>query len=36
MHTAFCSYQERIRDRGRLFTSVPKASARATAMRMAE
>src|SRR3989339_866066 len=36
MTTAFCSYQERISDRGREFTSVLKASARAKAIFTAE
>src|SRR3990172_7535047 len=34
--TAFCSYQERIMDRGRSLTPIPKALARATAIWMAE
>ena len=34
--TAFCSYHETIKDNGRPFTSVPNASARALAIRIAE
>ena len=34
--TAFCSYQDKIMDKGKLFTSVSNASARAIAILTAE